>query len=211
MLNHLGHDLDVRVQANVWCNHHGIKTGADYLKYWIASLIRSPERPLPYLFLYSDAPCTGKSTFYRAISTLLAEPGLRIERLLTSVWTYELRDKILCCIDTLDFTKSKLARESINRLVTLPEVVLRQQCREDLTVPNVLHFIQCGTNINHAPHLPDVVCVETQALVHIESPTHLGGHLCREAPGFLNHLLNIDLTGYHGRLSLPALTQSEIE
>jgi len=47
VLKHCGQDLDSTVRGNDWCKLHNIKSGADYLLYWIAFLLRDPFQPLP--------------------------------------------------------------------------------------------------------------------------------------------------------------------
>ena len=56
------------MRENEWCKLHNIKSGTDYLLYWIAFLLRDPFQPLPYLFLYGNQN-SGKSILHQAIAS----------------------------------------------------------------------------------------------------------------------------------------------
>ena len=68
ILRHCGQDLDESVRESEWCKLHNIKSGADYLLYWVAFLLRDPFQPLPYLFLFGNQN-SGKSILHQAIAT----------------------------------------------------------------------------------------------------------------------------------------------
>ena len=45
VLKHCGQDLDSVVREDEWCKLHSIKSGSEYLLYWIAFLLRDPFQP----------------------------------------------------------------------------------------------------------------------------------------------------------------------
>ena len=72
VMNHSGSGLDEAVAVNPWCMQHGIKTGGDYLKLWIAWMFQRPLEQLPYLFFYGPEG-SGKSIFHEAIELLVTK------------------------------------------------------------------------------------------------------------------------------------------
>ena len=75
VFNHCGLGLDEAVAEDQWCREHGILTGGDYLRWYVARMIRHPKEKLPYLFFVSEGEQgqeTGKSTWARAVDLLFA-------------------------------------------------------------------------------------------------------------------------------------------
>ena len=75
VLSHIGRGLDIAVESDPWCQEYHVNTGADYLRLWIANLIREPARRLPMLAMYSWEQNTGKSTLHEGIAVLFDEKG----------------------------------------------------------------------------------------------------------------------------------------
>ena len=105
VLKHCGQDLDAAVRESEWCALHNIKSGADYLLYWIAFLLRDPFQPLPYLFLYGNQN-SGKSILHQAIGLLVTTGVASADRALGSNNDFngELANCVLAYIEETDLS-----------------------------------------------------------------------------------------------------------
>jgi hypothetical protein len=216
ILDHCGQSLDVACLQNSWCKANGIVKGSEYLRCWIASLIKEPNEPLPYLFFYSEEQDTGKSMFHEAIELLLTRGYMRADTALTSSGGFngEFSNVVLCVVEETDLRTSKLAYARIKDWVTSLNISLHVKGDTPYMVPNTTHWIQCAngavycpvfpgdTRITmiHVPPLADEKKIPKKELIKI---------LDKEAPDFLASLLKLELPPSNDRLNIPILVTAE--
>lgn len=215
ILQHIGQSLDPHLQEDSWFKKHGIKTGADYLKIWIASMFQYPNEPLPYLFLYSDKQNTGKSTLPEALE-LLFHPGyMDVKHALQNPSTFngEIEGAILCAIDEMDLTKNKFAYDRIKEWVTSPKISIHPKHVTPYMVDNTLHFIHTTNNRKYIPMFPGdtrITMIHVQEAPSEEVPKRiLLRQLEKEASDFLGAILNLEIPESPGRLRVPVITTSD--
>ena len=112
ILNHIGRGLDAAVESDPWCQEHKVSTGADYLRLWIANLIREPARRRPMLAMYSPEQGTGKSTLHLATAMLFDENGFEYgDAALKNEKGFkgELEGKALCAVEETNLANYKEA------------------------------------------------------------------------------------------------------
>ena len=127
VLNHIGQDLNAPLRDSPWAQKAGIRTGAQYLRAWIACLIKYPFSPLPYLFLYGPEN-SGKSIFHEAIALLMTKGCVPADRALTSTSDFngELANCILAVVEEKDISKAKGALNKIKEWVTARNISIRK-------------------------------------------------------------------------------------
>lgn len=215
ILNHIGQALTSELQSNEWAKRYGIKTGADYLKCWIASMIQHPLEPLPYLFIYSEAQNTGKSIFHEALS-LLFHPGYcRADHALTSSSAFngELEGAILCVVEETDLNKNVTAYNRIKDWVTAKLLPIHRKMHTPYHIANSTHWVQCANNRNACP----VFTGDTRiTMLHVENPPKkqipkrdLLQILEKEAPDFLAEMMQLELPSSNDRLFIPVIETSD--
>lgn len=212
VLNHCGRGLDLSVANNGWCRANSIKTGADYLKIWVASLFQYPKRHLPYLFLYSKEERTGKTTFHEAIGLLMTHGYIRADLALISGAGFngELENALLCAIEETDLQKNHSARNRIKDWVTSDTIMLHHKGKTPYQVTNSVHFIQTGNGIFECPVFTGdtritVIEVPPFELTEMLMPTQLKALLEQEAPDFLGEILSIEIPPSQDRLNVPVI------
>lgn len=213
ILQHIGSGLDV--EGNEWCRVNGVNTGSDYLKLWIASMLRHPFEHLPYLFLWSEAQNTGKSTLHEAIR-LIFKDGLgyaKADRALTndSGFNGELYGTILAVVEEVDVS-SKIAYDRAKDWVTSEQIFIRPLHRDGFLSANSTHWIQCSNNKSYCPVFPGdtritVGYVPEFTEEEIPKP-ELMSRLLSEGPAFLYTLLRLDIPPSNSRLRIPVLDSS---
>ncbi len=207
ILNHIGQDLNAALREAPWAQRAGIKTGAQYLLAWIASMIRYPFSPLPYLFLYGPEN-SGKSIFHEAIDLLMTKGCVMADRALTSDFNGELENCILAVVEETDVAKSKGAHAKIKAFVTSLKILIRKMRTNCYAVPNSCHWIQCANKRENCPILPGCSRI---TMVHVpdllpdqEIPKEpFLERLKEEAPHFMYTLMNLELPEPSGRLAIP--------
>ncbi len=107
ILNHAGRSLDAALRELPWAAAAGIASGGDYLRAWIASLIREPFQRLPYLFFHGPED-SGKSIIWEAIKLLLSPGVVEADRVLTnqSGFNGELAGAVLCVVEEVNVAKT---------------------------------------------------------------------------------------------------------
>ena len=101
VLNHLGKGLDDAVSQDDWCQRHEVRSGAEYLFLFIASLFRNPKQSLPYLHLFSEPKLgrrnqnAGKSSLAMAIELLMTKGSVDVYGALTEKFNGQLEGAIL--------------------------------------------------------------------------------------------------------------------
>jgi hypothetical protein len=216
ILNHCGKGLDESVKDHPWCKANGIVTGGDYLKCWIASLFQEPYAPLPYLFFYSEAQATGKSTFHEAIKLLMTKGVARADNCLInqSGFNGELEGAVLCVIEETDLRKNKMAYNRIKDWVTSPTIQIHPKNGTPYSSPNTAHFIQCSNDRNYCPSFAGdtrITVIEVPQLEPIDMMTNkqLIPLLEKEAPDFIAELLSLELPVSPERLNIPVIVTPE--
>jgi hypothetical protein len=215
VLKHCGTGLDDAMKHNAWAKANGIKTGADYLKCWVASLFQSPMEPLPYLFFYGEQDC-GKSTFHEALSLLLTRGVKRADAALVSQANFnaELEDAILCVVEETDLQNNKQAYNRIKDWVTGKDMLIHKKGMTPYTMPNTTHWCQMANERNACPIFPGdtrITMCWVQSLSPIEKipKNDLFDALKREAPDFLAEVLNLEIPRSNDRLNVPVVITSD--
>lgn len=212
ILNHCGAGLNEGVQKNAWCRSAGITTGADYLKCWIASMLREPNQPLPYLFFHSKEQNTGKSSFWESISLLLTKGYQKAEAALTSQQGFndELHGAILCSVEEIDLRNNKVAYNRIKDWVTGRELLIHPKGGTPYQTPNTTHWVQCSNDYQACPIFGEdtrivMIHVKPLAPADLIPRKQLTVLLEKEAPDFLAEVLNLEIPPSNDRLNLPAI------
>lgn len=216
ILKHQGKGLDEAVLKDAWCRSNGLITGADYLKCWVAAMFQKPEEPLPYLFFYSSAQNTGKSTFHEALQLLLTCGYQRADNALTSEGNFngELVNKVLCVVEETNLKMHKAAAEKIKDWVTARQLNLHQKGQTPYHIPNTTHWIQCANDHNFCPVLPGdtrITMVEVFPLdpMDLIPKRKLFPLLEKEGPDFLASLLKLEIPESNDRLYVPVVVTDE--
>jgi hypothetical protein len=221
ILGHCGGGLTNAIRNLPWCRDNGVQTGADYLKLFLACLIRHPHMPLPYLGFFGDQN-SGKSTFHEMFCDIILAGGYtRADTALSSNSGFngELYDNILCIIEETDVGGGGKGKAAYNRLkdwVTSSQISIHPKGGTPFMAPNYTHWIQCANSRDFIP----VFAGDTRVtLIHVpEIPQEnlipkreLRALLVKEAPDFLATLLSIDIPDSRDRLMLPVIRTQEKE
>lgn len=217
ILAHLGGGLSEAVEADDWCKAHNILTGADYLSWWAAIMIRTPERRLPMVFFYSKPEQnTGKSAFHEALGTLFDENGFTFADkplTLASGFNSELRGKVLCAVEETNIAQSDLAYTRLKSWITSPQIAIYGKGVDGFTDVNYTHWIMTA---NDPAFLP-LEGGDTRIVIS-EVPPYEGedvpkdvllNRIRKENPQFLNRLYSYDISDSAGRHTLPVLVTPE--
>jgi len=208
--NHLGSDLDRYVTEAWWKDEYGIENGGDYLKAWVACMLRYPFDKLPYLFMYGTQE-TGKSMFHETISLLITKGVVSADRALTSESGYngELLNAVLAYVDEVDVAEA--GRGVYNMLkawttgLTIP---IHAKYMQVFEAPNTLHFVQMA---NHLASLPvfqgdkRITAFEVPPIMAPIPKDEFMEHLIEEAPHFMRTLIDWDLPEAASRHRLPVI------
>ncbi len=212
ILQHCGQDLDAVVRENDWCKLHNIRTGSDYLLYWIAFLLRDPFQPLPYLFLYGNQN-SGKSILHQAIALLMTDGIASADRALKSSNDFngELANCVLAYIEETDLSANDgRAYARIKDWTTNDELWIRRMRTDAYKQRNTLHFIQTGNklkNIYLEPNDTRVVVIYVPDLQRDEEipKNTLLARLKDEGEHFMRTILDLTMPSAFSRLGLPPL------
>ena len=210
VLKHCFSGLDSAIQNSQWCQNHDLLTGEQYGRLWMASVLRNPFRPLPYLFLYSQGENRGKSTFHESFPLLITKGCMDAGLALTSQNSFngELADAILAYIEELDISKAPRAKNRIKDWVTSSVLTIHKKFGEPYPSPNMLHFVQTANSPEFCPIFPGdsrIVMTYVSPIENEIDKIELFERLKQEAPAFLFTLLNMDMPPSAGRLYLPIL------
>lgn len=210
ILEHTGNQLTAAMQSHPWCKMHGVLTGADYLKCWIASMLQFPTEPLPYLFIYGMTQATGKSILHEAIQLLFSPGYVRADFALgNSNFNGELEGAILCVVEETDLANNKGAYNKLKDWVTSADLAIHQKMMTPRQVTNTTHWIQCANPRSACPVFPGDTRI---TMLHVpEQPrnpipkTALFSALEKEAPHFLGELLRLEIPPPYDRLRIPVV------
>jgi hypothetical protein len=210
VLHHIGLGIDEAVRGSKWASANRVLTGADYLKCWIASLFQYPNRPLPYLFLYSPEQNTGKSTLHEGVALLMTRGVERADVALTSTSGFngELKSAVLCVVEETSLKKGERAYARIKDWVTSRRFPVHEKGVTPYSVPNVTHWIHCSNDRRACPIFPG----DTRITMIRVPPLDPGEEIPREvlhqmlekeAPDFLTAMLALELPPPSDRLGIP--------
>ena len=209
IFDHIGIELTPALRDLPWAQQANIKTGADYLRAWVACAFREPFEPLPYLFLWGNEN-SGKSILHEALALLVTKGVVKADKALTSnnEFNGELAGAIICAVEEKDVTLTPGAYARIKEFVTARTIAIRQMRRDVYMVPNTTHWIQTSNKQAACPVASGdtrITVIEVSDLLkeqEVAKPEMLV-KLKEEAPHILYTLLNMQLPPSTGRLRLP--------
>lgn len=213
--DHLGASLDEVAAATPWCQKWGVTTGADYLRFWLASMIQYPLEPLPYLFFYGPQN-SGKSMFHESTAMLLT-PG-SVESAsgpLTNGqgFNYEIARSVIGYIEEKDLSAVKnQAYSRMKEWVTSRRLTITKKGETPYSQPNILHMMQMANSPTHCS-MEDgdtrIVALAVAMLANLIPKAVMERKLMAEAPYFLRTLLTIHLPESPDRLRVPMLASQD--
>ena len=216
ILDHIGRGLDDAVESDPWCQEYNVVTGADYLRLWIANLIRLPARRLPMLAMYSPEQGTGKSTLHEATAVLFDETGFEYgDAALKNGpgFNGELYGRALCAVEETNLANYKEAYIRIKSWVTSPRMQITFKGKTSFTTDNYTHWILSTQNRRSIPIEPGDTRIVLWEVTPFEGEEidkdKLLAILRKEAPFFMRQLWNLDVSGVAGRHTLPVLMTKE--
>jgi len=213
ILEHLGKNLTQSVLNHPWCKAYNITTGGEYLKYWLASMFKYPNEPLPYLFFYGPQG-SGKSTLHESIALLVNKGVVKADNALTSQQRFngELAGAILCAVEETNLKNSKGAYERIKEWVTGKTISIHPKTQTPFDIDNTTHWVQCANSADACPvAVGDTrICVIRVDMPLITTPKSKLQELLKiEAPAFLYELLNLEIPAPVDRLRIPLVETEE--
>lgn len=210
LMNHCGSDLDQYIPNLPWCKDWGITCGGDYLKAWVACLLRYPFCKLPYLFMYGPQN-TGKSSFHEAISTLVTRGVDKADRALTSTSGYngELVHTILGVIDEADISKSgSAAYNKLKEWTTALTLSVHAKYKQVYETRSTLHFVQMANSRSSLPVMAGdsrITAMNVPPLLEEIPKDTLFAGLKMEGPAFMRTLMDWTIPEATGRMKLPVM------
>lgn len=217
MLNHVGRGLDYAISQHAWCKEHGIISGADWLKCWIASLFQSPRLPLPYLFFFGDQN-VGKSTLQESLELLITDGGVvRANSALTDSFNGELLNAVVCVIEELDLSNPKNKSLAYNRIKdwTVGRTIqIHQKHKTPIMIPNCTKWIQIANDRRYCPIFPGdtrITMIEVYKInpEDIIPKSEFMSLLTEEAPDFLASILQMEIPKTNDRFNIPVIDTEE--
>ncbi|WP_166825662.1 DUF5906 domain-containing protein [Thalassoroseus pseudoceratinae] len=213
VLAHGGRDLDRYLPELDWAQESNILNGRDYLTAWLASMLREPFEPLPYLFFFGPQN-SGKSTFHHVCSMLMTKGVVSADRALTdaSGFNGELAGAILCYVEEKDL--SVAGANAYNRIkdwVNSPMISIRKMRTDSYEQRNTTHWVQCANSQYACPIFPGDTRINVMFVQEPENEIPkkiLMEHLESEAPAFMRTLMDFTLPKSYGRLRLPIVNTS---
>lgn len=210
ILDHCGEAFNEAVSNDSWCREFGVHTGADYLKLWIARLLRSPKERLPGIALYSELQNTGKSTFAASHGRLMTGNGyVNSARGLTTDFNKQLFGCVLWDFDDVNLAgRSGELYGKIKPLMTNDRIGMCGKGETEIQVDNTLHFVHSGNAIEYfAVQSGDTrwILGEVRPLEQEIPEAILTRRLLKEAPYYLRALFDLPMPEPAGRLFLPVL------
>lgn len=214
--DHIGQSLNSVIRSTEWCQQWGLQTGADYLRCWMAALIRFPFEPLPYLFIYGPQD-SGKSIFHESASMLFT-PGSVVSAsgALTNPqgFNYEIANCVIGYIEEKDLSVVREGAYSrMKEWVTGRTMTITEKGKTPYSQPNILKMVQMGNTPKACP-MEDgdtrITALSVSTLGDRKIPKGLmETRLMEEAPFFLRTILTIHLPDSHDRLRVPMLASKD--
>ena len=209
IFDHLGKGLDQAVWDAEWASEWGLEGGADYLRYWVASAVKHPYEPLPYLFFFGQQGC-GKSIFVEMLKMLFPDSAGEISQavLSESGFNGEALGKVFCYIEEKDLTgkQAQRAYERIKEWVMAKEISIHPKGKTPYMTRNTSKFIHFANNINSIKIDRDdtrVVAVDVGKLHNPIPKTIMENRLEEEIPFFLRTLMTTEIPPAVERCRVP--------
>jgi phage/plasmid-associated DNA primase len=212
IFEHIGHELTPMLRELPWAVDAGIRTGADYLRAWVACAFRDPFQPTPYLFFFGPEN-SGKSIFHEALKLLVTKGVVQAKRPLEGrdVFNGELSGAIICAVEEVDISKCPGARERLKAWVTGRTISIRKLRQDSFEQPNATHWVQTANSRGNCPVFPGdtrITAIYVSDLLEDQTiaKPKMEVFLDQEAPHFLHTIMHMDLPPIMGRLRLPVVT-----
>jgi len=212
IFEHIGHELTPTLRELPWAVDAGIRTGADYLRAWVACAFRDPFQPTPYLFFFGPED-SGKSIFHEALKLLVTKGVVQAKRPLEGRdgFNGELSGAIICAVEEVDISKCPGARERLKAWVTGRTISIRKLRQDSFEQPNATHWVHTANSLDNCPIFPGdtrITAIYVADLLdeqRIAKPK-MEAFLEQEAPHFLYTLMHLELPPVIDRLRLPVVT-----
>lgn len=214
ILDHVFCDLDEALADNMWAIRHGIKTGRQYGQLWIASMLREPFEPLPYLFLHGPQN-SGKSILHEAIGKLITGGICRADKALTSTGEHngQLANAVLAVVEETNLS-GRGGERAVNRMkdwVTSEFIEIRQMRTDAYLQRNTLHFIQASNEREHCLVMPGDTRITMLYVSSLDPDEEIPKSMLKkalesEAPDFMRTLMDLEIPPTQGRLRIPVVT-----
>ena len=210
IFDHIGHELTPALRELPWATDANIRTGADYLRRWVACAFRDPFQPLPYLFFFGPED-SGKSIFYESLQRLVTKGVVKAERSLTSEFNGELSGAVICAVEETDISKAPGAHAKIKEYSTGRTILIRKMRHDCFAQPNATHWVQTANKRANCPVFPGdtrITAIYVGDLLEKQkiAKPKLEPLLDQEAPHFLYTLMHLELPPMLDRLRLPVVT-----
>jgi hypothetical protein len=211
IFDHCGSGLDSYIKDLDWCEAWQIECGGDYLKAWVAAMLRYPYKRLPYLFMYSPMQNTGKSTFHEAVSILMTKGVVKADRALTSSQDFngELATAILGVIDEADIARAgRAAYNKIKEWTTGLTLSVHAKYKEVYQQRSTLHLVQMANDRSSLPVFPGdsrITSMEVPVLSHEVGKDDMLDALHDEGPHFMRTLMDLPLPSLNQRWRVPVI------
>ena len=218
IFSHLGQGLDEAVKKNKWCQAVRITTGAEYLFTWCCSLFQFPDEPLPYLFFYSKAQNTGKSTLHEALSMMFKDRRgyVQADDALTSKSRFNgsLSGAVLCAVEETDLKHNKEAYARIKSWTMGKTISIRALYENARDEQNCTHWIHTANSANYCPvEFGDtrIVMIGVQTLKDKLAKSKMFEALRAEAPAMLWDFLHTVVPATDDRARVPQVVTAAQE
>jgi energy-coupling factor transporter ATP-binding protein EcfA2 len=187
----------------------GIEDGADYLRYWVASAVKHPYEPLPYLFFFGQQGC-GKSIFVEMLKMLFPDSAGEISQavLSESGFNGEAMGKVFGYIEEKDLTgkQAQRAYERIKEWVMAKEISIHPKGKTPYMARNTMKFIHFANNINSIKIDRDdtrVVAIDVGTLHDPIPKSIMESKLQEEIPNFLRTIMTTEIPPAVERCRVP--------
>ena len=210
IFDHIGRELTPALRELPWAIDASIRTGADYLRAWVACAFRDPFQPTPYLFFHGPED-SGKSIFYESLQRLVTKGVVQAKRALTSEFNSELAGAIICAVEEVDITKSPGAHAKLKEYSTGRTILIRKMRCDSFEQPNATHWVQTANSRGNCPVFPGdtrITAIQVNDLLEEQkiAKAKMEVFLDQEAPHFLYTIMHMDLPPIIDRLRLPVVT-----
>ena len=210
IFDHIGRELTPALRELPWAIDASIRTGADYLRAWVACAFRDPFQPTPYLFFHGPED-SGKSIFYESLQRLVTKGVVQAKRALTSEFNNELAGAIICAVEEVDITKSPGAHAKLKEYSTGRTILIRKMRCDSFEQPNATHWVQTANSRGNCPVFPGdtrITAIQVNDLLEEQkiAKAKMEVFLDQEAPHFLHTIMHMDLPPIIDRLRLPVVT-----
>jgi len=212
IFDHIGVELTPALRELPWAIEANIRTGADYLRRWVACAFRDPFQPAPYLFFFGPEN-SGKSIFYESLQLLVTKGVVKADRPLTGRdgFNGELSGAVICAVEEVDISKCPGAHARIKEWVTGRTISIRKMRHDSFEQPNATHWVQTANCRDNCPIFPGDTRIAAVYVGDLPDKQEIAKPkllmlLEDEAPHFLHTLMHLELPPMIGRLRLPVVT-----